>query len=646
MVLGSSATPWAWDQTWPEASSSGKTAANQVLPKVNKGGKITSRFSNPLTSNASPLYTFDNNTGFNAQLTAPSSNAFVDLFIAPSSTGDLTTVTLRQDTDFDGSFDYAYSVTSPVSGVCANGFISADQGTWTNKHYFTWTADTSGRVTATEVPSLLDLAGCYCINSSCGSNLVWANIGTILKDLGGGIVSAIQNQRTVTITATEVTGTEILYYGQQSSSMGDTTGVYFSGTAHPEQYYAGGGGTLPADSEVLNQASDPDSFYYQLNQLSQNVGSSSTPVQCSITRTVTSVTGQDPSTCTDTGSTYTCSLNSQTYTDLASCQENCIPPEGPCLVHETVSDLCTSIESNPNCKLRDEQVDGVYTYKNFNSTGLAPIPSCKTVTSQQPGNCGEQPNCTTHKCFTDFLNHGECYAWGDTSATVLCSLPLPGGATVIGRQECSGVDCPCPPGAHGGSLTFYLYETCADNYTCSLNSHLYSDLASCIINCTATCVRTVCRDWWEKKRTYLCQNSAVYDFSKAQQRAGHIQNTLNDGDTTMTFQDYNPDTSETTDYSVTLPPREDVERCKKSCRVRVPIEDTQASLTGNTSMYRDTINTFREVLKPCDGDTCPVGSGETLIEGCQCTNYFLQTTSILQVMDDASKDIICSSSPP
>jgi len=114
----------------------------------------------------------------------------------------------------------------------------------------------------------------------------------------------------------------------------------------------------------------------------------------------------------------------------------------------------------------------------------------------------------------------------------------------------------------------------------------------------------------------------------------------------MIFQDYNPDTSETTDYSVTLPPREDVERYKKSCRVRVPIEDTQASLTGNTSMYRDTINTFREVLKPCDGDTCPVGSGETLIEGCQCTNYFLQTTSILQVMDDASKDIICSSSPP
>jgi len=184
MVLGSAATPWAWDQSWSEASSSGNTAANQVLPKVNKGGKITSRFSNPLTSNASPLYTFDDNTGFNAQLTAPSSNAFVDLFIAPSSTGDLTTVTLRQDTDFDGSFDYAYSVTSPVSGVCANGFISADPGTWNNKHYFTWTADTSGRVTATEVPSLLDLAGCYCINSSCGSNLVWANIGTILKDPG------------------------------------------------------------------------------------------------------------------------------------------------------------------------------------------------------------------------------------------------------------------------------------------------------------------------------------------------------------------------------------------------------------------------------------------------------------------------------
>jgi len=510
MVLGSSATPWAWDQTWPEASSSGKSAANQVLPKVNKGGKITSRFSNPLTSNASPLYTFDNNTGFNAQLTAPSSNAFVDLFIAPSSTGDLTTVTLRQDTDFDGSFDYAYSVTSPVSGVCANGFISADQGTWTNKHYFTWTADTSGRVTATEVPSLLDLAGCYCINSSCGSNLVWANIGTILKDLGGGIVSTIQNQRTVTITSTEVTGTEILYYGQQSSSMGSTTGVYFSGTAHPEQYYAGGGGSLPADSEVLNQSADPDSFYYQLNQLSQNIGTSSTPVQCQVVRSVTmhelglndiimpqDGTGQvrqcGPS-CLEIvlgriGDNYwcaSCAIFEEYYNVFVQHPEriqratlvrakwddriqvwiggskvwsgpnsdNTFPPEAPgrcelstswdwglnvdvtdnfrhygtvntkirvsvagcgegfaiirvtvndlCEIHEDVTNTCSSLESDSNCRLRDEQVDGVYTYRNSNPTGLEPIPSCKTITG---GTCAQTV----------------CREWWQQNRTYLCN---------------------------------------------------------------------------------------------------------------------------------------------------------------------------------------------------------------------------------
>jgi len=47
VILGFSATSWAWDQSWSGAHQSGKDSANSILPKVNKGSKITTRFSNP-----------------------------------------------------------------------------------------------------------------------------------------------------------------------------------------------------------------------------------------------------------------------------------------------------------------------------------------------------------------------------------------------------------------------------------------------------------------------------------------------------------------------------------------------------------------------------------------------------------------------
>jgi len=49
-------------------------------------------------------------------------------------------------------------------------------------------------------PSMMSLAGCYCISSCCGSNLVWNNIGIVLRDIGGGMVSAVHQQKHFTIT--------------------------------------------------------------------------------------------------------------------------------------------------------------------------------------------------------------------------------------------------------------------------------------------------------------------------------------------------------------------------------------------------------------------------------------------------------------
>src|SRR3546814_9904910 len=44
---------------------------------------------------------------------------------------------------------------------------------------------------ALPISEMAELAGCYCINNSCGANLVMDNLPSVLKDLGGGAIGAL-----------------------------------------------------------------------------------------------------------------------------------------------------------------------------------------------------------------------------------------------------------------------------------------------------------------------------------------------------------------------------------------------------------------------------------------------------------------------
>jgi hypothetical protein len=178
---------------------------------------------------------------FKAQLTETSSDAFLEVLIQPGPAGDIGTLTVRQDTDFDDAMDASY--TSPViaSGVCANGIISCSPGTWYNCRFYRWQANPDSSVYLSEVDGIADLAGCYCVNAGCGGNLVWANAANMLKDLGGGIVGTIQKSNPdVVVTKVSTDAESIRYYGQRASDAGINQGsaqIYFSGSQHPEQYY-------------------------------------------------------------------------------------------------------------------------------------------------------------------------------------------------------------------------------------------------------------------------------------------------------------------------------------------------------------------------------------------------------------------------
>jgi len=371
----------------------GQQAGSQVKSEIGSTDQIQSRISNPLTSDDKPLQTFaptyettEQTILFNGQLTAPSSNAFLEIFAQPSSSGDLAGVYVKQDTDFDNTVDYVYNLSVQVSGVCANGIISCDAGTWNNCSYYKWTADNNAKVSLAPVGSIADLAACYCVNNNCGGNLVWNNLNIILKDLGGGVVSAIHTRDPqYTITNVSTDGPAIKYYGQKTSEQGtgfsyqttppnqEADGVYLSGSMSPEQYYQGGMGTLPVDDEVAGQTGDANS-YHSLLADSFSAQPNVELVSCTISNNII----VDQAQCNSNGVIITCSITNSSYPNQIECQTNCQNPE---LVANN------SCNVNSSCDLKEEKVydengiNYIQTRRNFNSTGLTPFPYCKTIST-------------------------------------------------------------------------------------------------------------------------------------------------------------------------------------------------------------------------------------------------------------------------
>jgi len=258
---------------------------------------------------------------------------------------------VSEDTDWDGVLDYAYQVPFPVSGICANGVISCNPGTWTNCTPYAWTSDNQGK--ASLAPALdSDMMSCFCVNATCGANLVFRNLAVVFKTLGGGIVAAIHRNNTrYVISDVQIDGAYARYFGQDSSQCSSGTA-----SSSPEQYFANPF-ALPGavGTEVAGQSGDPTSYYTMLTNTANAVQNPMNLRPCTITNL------------------------SLTTVDLT----------GTCQVLDSTIDTCQAIAQDPNCEPspKDETVDGVTTIQNYVVTGLYPTPSCQSSTTTVQASC-------------------------------------------------------------------------------------------------------------------------------------------------------------------------------------------------------------------------------------------------------------------
>ncbi len=638
-----------------EPQTAASSAAHTVLDNLGSTEGIRSNASQPLTSKEAPLYTMDRTSSGFVQVTNPSSNAFVSIIAQPAATGDLGTVQVHQDLDFDGANDYAYTIPFPVSGICANGIISCEEGTWTNCLPYAWIADSDAKVSL-EFTSLNKLGGCYCINQSCGSSLVWNNIGLLMKDLGGGITGVIQRQKSsYVITEVKSDGPSITYYGQ------DISGPDSSAGSVSQTAYFSNPGTMSGDTEstVLSQSADPDSYYTAVTTSFANKGSATELRSCTISRSVP--------------------VNELTLADIIlpmggtgavqSCGNNCIRVvlgrvgdnywAGSCAIYEeNYKVFITKPEFIERATLVraiwDDYIQvwiggsKVYNGPNANFPPET-AGACELSTSWNLN-----PNVDVTPYFkqagvidtrirVSVTGGGEGYAYVEVRVNNLCEQSadvLTDNCTVLATDP----DCSLQEEEVDGVLTYHNFNP----------TGLAPLPSTRTITGGTSCSMNVTRDWWEKDRTYRCTSNNTFDFTDAKTRIGSVADSVNSNSlnqTDFTYTDKRKDLGSgawtTEGHSIALPETETPPDCELVCKTRRPIEDTEAGLSGVTTDYQTSNQGYDFLYHVCSKDhVCPAGPGEEILKSCQCIDDFAEATSIIYALDAAGKDLICSDGVP
>ena len=632
--------------------SAGQQAGDRIRSELDSPEEINERTAEPLTSDSTAMVTFgpeDERQSFHAQLSAPSSDVFLEVEVQTNASGDLGTVSVRQDTNFDGNRDYVYNVPVPVSGVCANGVISCNPGTWENCRYYRWVAADNLQVSLSEESSIADLSACYCINNSCGGDLVWNNLGIILKDLGAGVVSAVQSRNAhCTITNVSTNGSVIRYYGQETSRMGDdytyqsgpgaADGLYLSGSTNPEQYYETG--TLPVEEERERQSNDPNSLYSLVHN-SPSTNASGREVSCTVSRDIAFNVTNGPvfdGQVGTAGNNYWSGDYIQTISDIIEL----LPGVTVSSAHITYVGWDESIRIYVNGNLAWEDWPGCYERPDQYSNVWASVPShyfnagdntlhaeicVRTLgegwfgyhieTSKEDPYLTTNDQCHPHSschlrdekvCDSDGLNCVQ--TWQSFNPTRLSPLPV---CETVTSDIASYTVC-----MDGSTATVY-----GGTETVSLGPE--DDM------------------WWRIERVYVCDFEREYDYDDVLERTRHIKETTQDNGNSLYYEDYDPQTATSTPVTVDIPRRYDYESCEQACKLRKPAQDTQASEAGTTTDYRNTVDSYVFVYRKCEGNVCPVESGETVIKDCTCINDFQEAASMMQMLENAEEDLECDS---
>jgi len=179
---------FAWDgiKKQSKAWDFGAKEGNSLLGDVKKN--MDTRVNNPI-SKGQELSTFDGKQRKKVSITCAKESNLMRISYSTTSGGDIN-LYVEDDFDFDGNFKNNLYV-SGISGICANGFIICNGGTWNNCKYYL--LEFYGNNLTYKKTVISDMSNCYCINNSCGSLSSNSKV-RVLTDIAGVIASIIRDR--------------------------------------------------------------------------------------------------------------------------------------------------------------------------------------------------------------------------------------------------------------------------------------------------------------------------------------------------------------------------------------------------------------------------------------------------------------------
>lgn len=637
----------AIDADLASSKTTGKDAGALVKGRYGTKSTLNQNLSVPMTDSTVQMNTVDGSQSFKAALGIPSSNKFLEILIQPSGTGDLANVLVSQDLNNDNSIDHAFSLGAPVSGVCTNGFISCSPGTWLGCSSYGWQSDSTGRLSKVAVP-LTQLSGCFCINSSCGSSLVWTNSSVVLNALGGGAVAAIHVENAAT-TITNVATEPVLitYYGQLVSTAPSAASSVPATASMPgpqaqQSYYGDWSGLDEAKNNItLSQATDPNSLYYQLTNSIAETGAEVR--KCTVARAGTIDTTIEKSDW-NTGYTY---LHTEHFIDM-------------------------QIWRSPDLQSYKLQLmdwwKGTDHARALGKSWHEPMDDNKWHTIHEftlPLNTATTASKLSKALFSMKIVSGN----GCTPGSV---YTIDGVVQGFNNRVNVGGYC----GGDGMQYPYlqwsYLFEYKKDAYaesvsdgcatleadsTCNLKSEKI-DGVPIMVNYAPTGLKQlsscrnfvgdvqnfeICKPWWNKQREYICTvKPQEVDFARYKK----IKDTTVLSDTTFSLTDYRQSIDgswSSYDMGGALPKGDNYEACIPACKVRRAGQLTQTTTFGSVADNMVDNSTFTTRYLQCDNGVCPTEPGDEIVTPCGCIDEFAQAASIMQTMRLSGGDSICSS---
>ncbi|MEM3580403.1 MAG: hypothetical protein QXQ64_03965 [Candidatus Bathyarchaeia archaeon] len=634
--------------TEQDPDSAARSSHSQYREAAGSEKTLKQNFINPLLG-GDWLYTIDRTKSGEVQLVCPSSKEFLTVLIRPKATGDFD-ADIYWDSDMDGKMDKSMTVNN-VSGICTNGFISCNPGTWVNCRNYTFEYN-NGNIQLQEA-GLTSLAGCFCVNQSCGNNLLWNNIGYVLKIFGGAVAGAFQKaDPRYAVSDARQDGAAIYFYGQRTEDCSTVSGG--SGSLYPETYWKSPLNIPSAVQNLVSSQSQDSTSFYSLMQTAYNQSQSASELRtCEIKRNLTE-NRIDISDIIEPVGGYA--------GQVRPCGEKCIQVvlgyEGDnywcasCSIYETYYDLLIKRPDliSSATLIRAKWDDWMQIWFNNYLVWNGPYGNWTDPSGYPPGSCELSTSWDSYPgiTVTDFFKQqsspytlrtknrvavggcGEGFSLVNIEVNATCEVVENISSTCTSVEN--DPDC-------------VLWEEAVDNVE-TVKEGIRTGLVP-LKQPVNMCNRVYLYDWLVKNRTYLCKGQGI-NLDDARQRLGTVvpssQYSSQAGE--ITYTDIRKENNQWVTYAnqkIKLLPAGTGEDCEKACRVKASPAGVATGLSGPTSTFNTQTNSSNVYYyRPCYNDTCPVREGETVDIPCQCINDFGAASTLMQTMRLAGQDLICS----